>query len=333
MNYLYNKNGFILQSLSQNFPLVGSEYLEIVTEAEWVQQTSLHPWTDTDGYPRYVMDNVNGDIEFTDSGFKLREITSSERVLWEQIQARESNSIYVHITLIGGDERDPIGIVQNEAPLYVKVELRLTADPGSTIIDITDSWRIQIKGGRTLNPCVQFKNGEAEFKIDSSINEGIYKVDEQSLTTVEMGGINYIPRLVGDTSFKVYTETVDLTGLTPLYVFVSFPDVPEGDEIMVCNDGTDNLRTIVEIKAVDDDSADSITGFNWNKPFAIRRPDGLCDYFRPNIIDGRAEFQYKPPQNTEITGHYRVLEEDFRVVPPYRFILRSVIDFIVYRKL
>jgi len=126
--------------------------------------------------------------------------------------APEPNYLYIHLAMTGGDGRDPIGIHNDGIDaMNVVATFRETEDPASPVIEAVDgvSWRITVRNhvGSVYDIVdVAFMAGIASFAYTTENNPDVCCILESDFEQIELGGITYTLKLIGDSSFKVYRQ-------------------------------------------------------------------------------------------------------------------------------
>jgi hypothetical protein len=118
------------------------------------------------------------------------------------------NEIWLHTNLSGGDEKTPIGILNNDTQtLTVSGTLRETNSIESNIVDVDDEWRILLRDsdGNIYDIfLVTFTNGITTFDYTTDLRPAVVIINESDFHTIDFGGTDYTVKIAEEVLFKVY---------------------------------------------------------------------------------------------------------------------------------
>jgi hypothetical protein len=119
--------------------------------------------------------------------------------------------VYLHISMAGGDEMIPVGIVNSGTDvIQFTATLRSSKDPDSNEVPYSKEWRIIIcdTEGKVYDVLkVAMEDGVINFKYNTVNPPAICHIDPSDMTDLfEFEGVKYALELVGDVEFKVYRD-------------------------------------------------------------------------------------------------------------------------------
>jgi len=149
------------------------------------------------------------EIKIVEIDGKLRRVYELGPNTYQFVDEEEVfREIFLHVTLTDGDGLKPIGIVNDGASkIHIVATLRKTSDSNSDVIPLSGKWRIPIRDdqGRIYDMIlVNLVDGVAEFDYTTTHRPAVCKVDENDFETIEISGVKYKVKIVGDNNFKVY---------------------------------------------------------------------------------------------------------------------------------
>ena len=117
--------------------------------------------------------------------------------------------LYLHVGMVDGDGKDPIGIVNNGTDsMAVTITFRATASPTSTVITaVNDSWRVLIRdsdGAIYDVILITFVNGVATFTYKTTNRPAVCTMQESDMEIITLGSDNYKLKLVAEPKFTIY---------------------------------------------------------------------------------------------------------------------------------
>ena len=147
------------------------------------------------------------EIKIVEIDGKLRRVYELAPKTYQLIDEEEVfREVFLHISLTDGDGLKPIGIT-NDGVSKIHVTLRQTSDPKSDVILLSGKWRIPIRDDRGHiydMILVNLVDGVTEFDYTITHRPAICKIDENDFEIIEISGVKYKVRIVGDNIFKVY---------------------------------------------------------------------------------------------------------------------------------
>jgi len=116
--------------------------------------------------------------------------------------------VYLHSAFTGGDEMDPVGIVNDGIDSFAAAfSLRHTDNPASDLYTINKVLRIAIRDMDHLivdMVKLPFTSGTCGGNYTTTTQPGHYALHEEDFDVVILGGNHYKIKIVGDSNFKVY---------------------------------------------------------------------------------------------------------------------------------